>query len=86
MKKKYLILLISIFLFVQFNCTSTETFEVIHQVTGGIETNCYLIYGTKSKEAALIDVGGSIDTLLFHIKQHELNLKYFLFTHVYCIL
>jgi len=62
-------------------CTSFEEFKVRHQVTGGIETNCYLIYGIKSKEAALIDVGGSIDSLISYIKSNNLELKYLLCTH-----
>jgi glyoxylase-like metal-dependent hydrolase (beta-lactamase superfamily II) len=35
----------------------------------------------KSKEAALIDVAGPIDSLLGIIQKERLDLKYFLFTH-----
>ena len=62
-------------------CSSSEEFIVLHQVTGGIETNCYLLYGVKSKEAALIDVAGPVDSLLGIIEEEKLDLKYFLFTH-----
>jgi len=61
-------------------CSDIGKLEVKHQVTG-LETNCYLIYDTQSKEAALIDVGGPIDSLLTIIQAEDLNLKYFLFTH-----
>lgn len=62
-------------------CSSSEDFIVLHQVTGGIETNCYLLYGSKSKEAALIDVAGPVDSLVDIIHAEALDLKYFLFTH-----
>lgn len=80
MKRKIFRFLIFIF-FIQLSCTTTEDFKVIHQVTGPIETNCYLIYGIKSKEAALIDPGGFIDTLITFLKDNELDLKYIFVTH-----
>jgi len=43
--------------------------------------NSYLIYDSKSNEAAIIDVGGPIDTLVSFIADNNLRLKYFLFTH-----
>jgi glyoxylase-like metal-dependent hydrolase (beta-lactamase superfamily II) len=61
-------------------CSDMGKIEVKHQVTG-LETNCYLIYDTQSKEAALIDVGGPIDSLITIIQKQSLKLKYFLFTH-----
>jgi glyoxylase-like metal-dependent hydrolase (beta-lactamase superfamily II) len=73
-------LFIITFLF-QFGCTNTEDFKVIRQVAGPIETNCYLIYGTKSKEASLIDPGWRIDTLTAFIKENNLKLKYIFITH-----
>jgi glyoxylase-like metal-dependent hydrolase (beta-lactamase superfamily II) len=64
------------------SCTTIEPeLKIIHQVTGPIETNCYLIYDSQTREAALVDVGGPIDTLIEFIEQHDLNLKYFLCTH-----
>ena len=77
--KQFYFLLFIIFL--QFSCTRTEDFKVLHQVTGGIETNCYLIYGVRSREAALIDPGGSVDTLITFIKDKTLDLKYIFITH-----
>ena len=45
-------------------CSCSEDFIVLRQVTGGIETNCYLLYGSTSKEATLIDVAGPVDSLV----------------------
>lgn len=61
-------------------CSDSGKLVVKRQVTG-LETNCYLIYDAQSREAALIDVGGPIDSLLTIIQEESLNLKYFLFTH-----
>ena len=79
MKKQFLIALALLLLLI--GCSSSENFQVLHQVTGGIDTNCYLIYGEKTREAALIDVAGPIDTLLQHIRDNNLKVVYFLFTH-----
>jgi glyoxylase-like metal-dependent hydrolase (beta-lactamase superfamily II) len=61
-------------------CAREGVLKVERQVTG-LETNCYLLYDTKCKEAALIDVGGPIDSLLSIIDRENLDLRYFLFTH-----
>jgi len=53
------------------------------QVTGPIETNCYLLYDEKSKEAALFDVGGPIERLTGLIDAKGLTLKYIFATHVH---
>lgn len=81
MKYKQLFLAILLSVFLLLNCSSSEDIKVLHQVTGGIHTNCYLLYGTKTKDAALFDVAGPIDTLLNFIKENKLNLKYFFCTH-----
>ena len=62
-------------------CTATEDFRVLNQIAGPIKTNCYLIYGIKSKEAALIDPGWRVDTLITFIKENDLDLKYIFITH-----
>ena len=51
---KYLIL--SLLLFQAIGCQHTDKLEVLHQVSGPIETNCYLLYHVKSGEAAIFDV------------------------------
>jgi len=64
-----------------FGCRTIEEIKVIHEVIGPIETNCYLIYGMKSKQAALIDPGGQVDNLIASIKENGLELKYIFVTH-----
>lgn len=81
MKNATLSYLITIILwFALFQCSQPGKLEVNHQVTG-LETNCYLLHDTKSKEAALFDVGGPIDSLLDIIEQNNLDLKYLFCTH-----
>jgi len=62
-------------------CAPSQDFVVLRQVTGPIETNCYLLYDVKSKEAALFDVGGPIDSLISVITEKQLKLKYIFATH-----
>ena len=81
MKIKQIIIVFFFGAFLLNNCSSPEELKVFHQVTGGILTNCYLLYGTETKDAAIFDVGGPIDTLLNHIEENNLNLRYFFFTH-----
>jgi glyoxylase-like metal-dependent hydrolase (beta-lactamase superfamily II) len=69
--------------FLLISCAKSGELVVLHQVTGPIDTNCYLLYDAQSKEAALIDVGGPIDTLVSHIQENDLELKYIFATHVH---
>ena len=80
MKRIITHLYVILFLF-QVGCTSVEDFKILHQVTGPIETDCYLIYGTRSKEAAIIDPGWHIDTLIGCIEENRPDLKYVFTTH-----
>lgn len=68
-------------LYFLFGFTTDEDFKVIRQVTGPVEENCYLIYCTQSKEAAIIDPGWRPDSLLNFIKNNNLNLRYIFITH-----
>jgi glyoxylase-like metal-dependent hydrolase (beta-lactamase superfamily II) len=63
-----------------FSCSPSDRIIVKHQVTLQ-NWNSYLIYTSRSKEAAIIDVGGPIDTLISCIIENDLRLKYFLITH-----
>jgi glyoxylase-like metal-dependent hydrolase (beta-lactamase superfamily II) len=72
---------ISVVILSLFCCTNSGELELIHQVTGPIQTNCYLLYDTKSKEAALFDVGGPIDSLITMIHNKGLKVKYVFATH-----
>jgi glyoxylase-like metal-dependent hydrolase (beta-lactamase superfamily II) len=78
---KYTICLSLLFYLIQPGCSTSETFKVMGEVTGPYRTNCYLIYGTRSREAALIDPGWRIDTLVSFIKDNNLDLKYIFITH-----
>jgi restriction endonuclease S subunit len=69
MKNKQTCFLLLIF-FLLSGCNTVEDFKVLHQVSGPIGTNCYLIYGTKLKEAALIDPGWQYKE--FQIKINDL--------------
>jgi glyoxylase-like metal-dependent hydrolase (beta-lactamase superfamily II) len=69
--------------FLWISCAKSGELVVLHQATGPIDTNCYLLYDAVSKEAALIDIGGPIDTLVTHIKENGLELKYIFATHVH---
>jgi hydroxyacylglutathione hydrolase len=80
MEKTAFYLLFSI-LFVLSDLSSAGDFKVLHQVTGPGETNCYLLYDVESREAAVIDPGWTIDSLINYIYQNNLILKYIFITH-----
>jgi len=73
--------LLLIIIFLQPWSITAADFKVICQVTGFVETNCYLIYDINSKEAAIIDPGWRIDTIIDFIKENNLDLKYIFLTH-----
>ena len=79
--KRINIYLLFIICLLQISCSTVEDFKVLREITGPYQTNCYLIYATKSKEAALIDPGWQIDTLVAFIKNNNLDLKYIFITH-----
>ena len=59
-----------------------DQYVVVRQtIDGPAETNAYLLYDVASGEAALFDVGGSIDSLLEEIHQEGLRVKYLFSTH-----
>lgn len=80
MKRNLLHLPIVICLFLS-GCSSREDFKVLREVTGPYQTNSFLIYGTSSREAALIDPGWKIDTLVNFIRSNNLKLRYIFITH-----
>ena len=53
------------------------------EATGPLSTNCYLLYDVESKEAALFDIGGPIDTLMSIIEHENLKMKYIFCTHLH---
>jgi len=64
-------------------CSKPDEVFVHTQVTGILNTNCYLLYSENTREATLIDVGDTIDSLLQIIDEKALTLKYILITHAH---
>jgi len=62
------------------SCQQNARLTVQRQISGPYVNN-YLVYDSASREAALIDIGGPIDSLLATIDQNDLKIKYVLFTH-----
>jgi glyoxylase-like metal-dependent hydrolase (beta-lactamase superfamily II) len=79
--KKNVFTPIALFFLFTLESFGSVQFKVLHQVTGPIETNCYLIYDLKSKDAALVDPGGTVAILTDFIKAKRLKLKYIFITH-----
>jgi glyoxylase-like metal-dependent hydrolase (beta-lactamase superfamily II) len=63
-----------------FQCAPSEGLVVRHQTTC-LNWNSYLVCDSRNREAAIIDVGGPIDSLISCIKDEGLQLRYFIFTH-----
>ncbi len=78
---KFVKRIVPVVLLIMIHCSRPSELVVKSQPVGPWVTNCYLIYDSVSKEAALIDVGVSVDTLLAEIREHDLKLKYILITH-----
>jgi hydroxyacylglutathione hydrolase len=77
----YVLALLFFPLFLILGCADSPKLRVAREVTGPGNTNCYLVYDGKSREAALIDVGGEVDSLVALIEANDLQLKYILATH-----
>lgn len=54
---------------------------LMRQTAGFFETNCYLLYDPESRQAALIDVCGPLDSLQKTIRSRGLRLKFVFITH-----
>jgi glyoxylase-like metal-dependent hydrolase (beta-lactamase superfamily II) len=54
------------------------------QVVGLMNANCYLLYDTQRREAAIFDVAGPVDSLTQTIREKGLELKYIFITHAHC--
>lgn len=76
----FVVLFLSVILFAC-NKPSADDLKIMHQQTGVIATNCYLLYDSGTKEAALIDPGDTIPALLDHVEKEKLNVQYILVTH-----
>ena len=73
--------LLGLLFMVLLSCAKSGDVEVLKEVTGPGETNCYLVYDTASKEAALIDVGDEVPALVETISREGLKVKYIFSTH-----
>jgi hydroxyacylglutathione hydrolase len=74
---------LSLALFFQLACSPGEDFKVVSQVEGPIKTNCFLLYGLKSKEAAIFDAAGPLDALTTFAKDNGLSVRYIFLTHAH---
>ena len=48
-----------------------------------LQVNCYIIADEKTKEAAVFDPGGSVESILEVIRNEDLEVKYILNTHTH---
>ncbi|MBP2642310.1 MAG: putative metallo-hydrolase [Firmicutes bacterium] len=55
--------------------------KIVDLQVGYIGTNCYIVYNETTKDAAVIDPGGSAPDILSIINQEKLNVKYIINTH-----
>ncbi|MEJ2050477.1 MAG: MBL fold metallo-hydrolase, partial [Calditrichota bacterium] len=84
MKKSfYNFLTITSFILLFISCSTSEEFFVISEVQGPVNVNCYLLYQLPTREAAIFDVGGPLDSLVKVINEKELRLKYIFITHAH---
>jgi hydroxyacylglutathione hydrolase len=81
--KRIIFYFLFIICFLQLACSTKEEFKVISQIEGPVKTNCYLLYGLTTKEAAIIDVADPLDSITTFIKENDLNLKYIFITHAH---
>jgi glyoxylase-like metal-dependent hydrolase (beta-lactamase superfamily II) len=56
-------------------------FEYEKLVLGELATNCYLLWDSQSREAAVIDAADSAETISEEIEKRQLKLKYVISTH-----
>jgi glyoxylase-like metal-dependent hydrolase (beta-lactamase superfamily II) len=83
-KHMNLCLWVSIFLMlIPVSCSKTGKLYVASETEGPIKTNCYLLYELPSREAAVFDIGGPLDSLASVIKENDLSLKYIFITHAH---
>jgi len=54
------------------------------QVVGPMKANCFLVYASTTREAALFDVPGPIEPLTQIIMEKGLQLRYVFITHAHC--
>lgn len=53
-------------------------------ILGPLQTNCYILYDSQTKEAFLIDPGASFELIKKKIDTLSLKVKYIILTHAHC--
>lgn len=48
---------------------------------GPIQTNCYIVWDTATKKAAIIDPGGDREVIIEEVNEHRLDVQWVLLTH-----
>ena len=62
-------------------CSSHIDPLLLFQQGGAIKNNSYLLHDVKSKEVALIDVAGPLNSISAYIQENDLELKFIFLTH-----
>jgi hydroxyacylglutathione hydrolase len=55
--------------------------KIISREVGSLGTNCYIVFDEETREAAVIDPGGSVGELLGVVGAEKLTVKYIINTH-----
>jgi hydroxyacylglutathione hydrolase len=74
---------LSLALLLQLSCSAREEPAIVNEVEGPIKVNCYLLYGPKSKEAAIFDAAGPLDDLTAFVREKGLRVRYIFLTHAH---
>ncbi|MGI6182077.1 MAG: MBL fold metallo-hydrolase, partial [Agathobaculum sp.] len=57
--------------------------NIMQLCVGMVGTNCYIVYDSESREAAVIDPGDNASSILHAVQEEKLNVKYVLLTHAH---
>ena len=52
-------------------------------ILGDLQTNCYILADSETKECAVFDPSAEADIILSAVNQHELKVRYIILTHVH---
>lgn len=80
---KTLVFIIYSLLFTITGIFGQNDIKVACQTSGPFNVNSYLIFDPTSKEAAFIDAGSAIDSLISKIESESLSVKYIFLTHAH---
>lgn len=57
--------------------------KIMQLCVGMVGTNCYIVYDSESREAAVIDPGDNASSILHAVQEEKLDVKYVLLTHAH---